>query len=228
MDKTQRVYGKLDPLYTEGSTATLENYRMKAYKETLITARLENWHSEKCGEGEFRICGNIYNDEPIRNLPDGMRVHTSKIIAAPDHVFKEGDIVQTRNSNYLLGKSREVTRTEELEIVGWWFRYYGQGNVIASMESYQSREDCLLSWPNMEDVGEPVSLCPYDEAMKRIKELEAENAKLQEYKTKFLQLTAQRERELSAISNKLGMSNIDDPMFEDWMEDAILREQLKE
>ena len=74
--------------------------------EGLINGRLENWHSEQRTEDyEFMLFGNVYDHGPDRYFEDGERVHTSLVIAPPGHVFKEGDIVQTRNSRYLLGKS---------------------------------------------------------------------------------------------------------------------------
>lgn len=66
--------------------------------EDTITGRLENWHWDMY----FKIIwGNIYDDINKRFV-DGTWIHTSDIEGQKE--CKEGDIVKTRNSSYLLGK----------------------------------------------------------------------------------------------------------------------------
>ena len=62
-----------------------------------VTGRLENWY--RWGS---MIVGDVYGDVRER-FEDGQSIHTSSIKGDRDNL-KEGDVVQTRNSRYLLGK----------------------------------------------------------------------------------------------------------------------------
>ena len=69
-----------------------------------VTARLENWLMDnKSG----CLIGDIYDDE-LKRWPDGQKIKTSKL--APMSVqaspAKEGDVMYTLNSSYLLGKKK--------------------------------------------------------------------------------------------------------------------------
>ena len=68
-----------------------------------VTGRLENWFPDKATKKEFIIWGNIYEDNDGR-WADGYFIHTSGIL---HRKVSEGDVVQTRNSSYLLGKPKE-------------------------------------------------------------------------------------------------------------------------
>ena len=63
-----------------------------------ITGRLENWYVDLRGSTMI-IWGQLYDDVRKR-WRDGEYVHTS---SAEIKEVKEGDIVHTRNSVYLLG-----------------------------------------------------------------------------------------------------------------------------
>ena len=66
------------------------------------TARLENWLMDnKSG----CLIGNIYDDETKR-WEDGQKIKTSKILpmSAQTETPKEGALISTMNSVYLLGK----------------------------------------------------------------------------------------------------------------------------
>jgi hypothetical protein len=67
-----------------------------------ITTTLENWYLVK---GLNNFVGNIHNDIRKR-WPDGRIIHTSYI--DDDKVklseYEEGDIIETQNSIYKLGK----------------------------------------------------------------------------------------------------------------------------
>ncbi|MGL1886294.1 MAG: hypothetical protein OCD76_07245 [Reichenbachiella sp.] len=67
-----------------------------------VTGRLEDWYRSQPAsyEDEFMIWGDCYDDIHKR-FPDGMVIHTSGI---KNREVKEGDVVKTRNSTYLLGK----------------------------------------------------------------------------------------------------------------------------
>ncbi len=70
-----------------------------------VTGRLERWHVGMYDEGgEVVIWGDVYEDVHGR-FNDGTYIHTSGIKAG---AFKEGDVVTTRNSTYLLGTKMEV------------------------------------------------------------------------------------------------------------------------
>lgn len=61
-----------------------------------INGRLENWHMlGNC------ICGNLY-DDPDKRWKKGEYVRTS-LVRDSIESLKPGDIVQTKNSRYLLG-----------------------------------------------------------------------------------------------------------------------------
>lgn len=62
-----------------------------------VTGRLENWYLH----GYVLLVGDIYDDIRGR-FEDGQSIHTSAIKDNGDNI-KEGDVVQTRNSRYLLG-----------------------------------------------------------------------------------------------------------------------------
>ena len=64
------------------------------------TARLENWIKD----ANFNIIwGNIYDDSKKRWV-DGTPMHTSFIEGLGEMSPKEGDIITTLNSKYILGK----------------------------------------------------------------------------------------------------------------------------
>ena len=66
-----------------------------------ITGRIDRWFREQVTNKEFIIWGCIYNDIDER-WRDGTYFHTSGI---KNRKCKEGDVVETRNSRYELGKS---------------------------------------------------------------------------------------------------------------------------
>lgn len=65
-----------------------------------ITARLELWYKEPTVADMVIIFGRIFDDSEGR-FNDGDYIYTSDF---KDRELKEGDVVQTRNSRYLLGK----------------------------------------------------------------------------------------------------------------------------
>lgn len=65
------------------------------------TARLENWEYDK---GWYVFKGYIFDDVHMR-FPNGSYIHTSHCVE-PD--AKEGDIIHTLNSTYLLGKPTSI------------------------------------------------------------------------------------------------------------------------
>lgn len=62
-------------------------------------ARLEDWYTYKI-RGFTVLMGRVYEDS-ARRFRDGEDIYTSKIQSA---TFKEGEIVRTMNTRYLLGK----------------------------------------------------------------------------------------------------------------------------
>jgi hypothetical protein len=94
-------------LYTIG-----KNYMIR------VTGRLEYWNVQSSpNEEEFILWGKVWDDAKHR-FRNGSLIHTAGI--AGDHTgLKEGDIVTTRNSVYLLGKKKgndfynEDTNNEE-------------------------------------------------------------------------------------------------------------------
>lgn len=69
----------------------------------MLTGRLENWTVVSVSSIDFVIYGDMYDDNNNR-FKDGTAVRTSSIKQRP---VSEGDIVETKNSTYLLGKPRE-------------------------------------------------------------------------------------------------------------------------
>ena len=65
------------------------------------TARLEYWSYDKVWHV---FNGHIFDDVRMR-FPDGSYIHTSHCVE-PD--AKEGDIIHTLNSTYLLGKPASI------------------------------------------------------------------------------------------------------------------------
>jgi hypothetical protein len=65
-----------------------------------ITGRLENWTHIS---GKV-IYGNVYNDARER-FPDGTFMRTSRIVS-PLENLREGQVIITLNSRYLLGKKK--------------------------------------------------------------------------------------------------------------------------
>ena len=64
-----------------------------------VTGRLENWAF--FGKA---LCGQIYDDKKGR-WPDGHAVKFVKVAACR---LREGGVIKTRNSSYLLGKEAGV------------------------------------------------------------------------------------------------------------------------
>lgn len=73
--------------------------------EQQITGTLHNWYLGKNYGEEYILWGDIRGDIHGR-FPDGSWIHTSGIKHSdfPVESLKEGDVVKTRNSTYLLGK----------------------------------------------------------------------------------------------------------------------------
>ncbi len=76
---------------------------------TNITGRLENWYLQiedgyRREDGLHRIVGECYDDAKGR-FPDGLKIWTS-LITNTDVDYKEGAIIDTLYSTYLLGKER--------------------------------------------------------------------------------------------------------------------------
>ena len=67
-----------------------------------ITGRLEHWSRHQTTNKEFIIYGHLYDDVHKR-WENGYYIHTSGIL---NRKLAEGDIVNTKNSTYLLGKRR--------------------------------------------------------------------------------------------------------------------------
>lgn len=64
-----------------------------------ITATLENWRAYSFSEDITQVVGDIHGDTEQR-WPDGTVIRTSKVVSGE---FKEGEIIKTLNSTYLLG-----------------------------------------------------------------------------------------------------------------------------
>jgi hypothetical protein len=74
-------------------------------KKNEITGTLENWYVEQVTDEEFVINGHVYGDIHRRFEP-GAFIHTSGI---KNREVKEGDVVETRNSRYKLGRPMNET-----------------------------------------------------------------------------------------------------------------------
>lgn len=72
---------------------------------TKINGRLEYWYYSPT---TLRIAGHIY-DDPDTRWPEGTQIHTSRVVPGE---FVEGQIVNTLNSAYLLGKPFPIQRHE--------------------------------------------------------------------------------------------------------------------
>jgi hypothetical protein len=70
-----------------------------------VTGKLENWKVFKIVDGVCLIWGNVYGDSKDRFV-EGARIHTSAIKSDGKH-FKQGDIIDTMYSIYLLGAPLE-------------------------------------------------------------------------------------------------------------------------
>lgn len=69
-----------------------------------ITGRLEGWSPQSSPAlSEFIIWGEVYDDIHGR-FPDGRTIHTSGIPVDELPNLRAGYVVETRNSNYLLGE----------------------------------------------------------------------------------------------------------------------------
>lgn len=72
---------------------------MSNHNKEVVTATLEQWYPDKY----YRILwGNIKDDVRSR-WADGTKIHTSFIPDTDLRTLKEGDLVVTLNSVYLLG-----------------------------------------------------------------------------------------------------------------------------
>jgi len=66
-----------------------------------IAGTIEGWHVSGRHKGQVAVIGTIYGHS---RFPEGGWIITS---GTKQESFKEGDVVVTRNSRYLLGKARE-------------------------------------------------------------------------------------------------------------------------
>jgi len=81
----------------------------------VLTGRLENWYVDVFGQDV--IWGEIHDD--IRGRwRDGHYVHTSSIPGLDKLELKEGAVIHTLNSVYLLGKSLADYAFERDELLG--------------------------------------------------------------------------------------------------------------
>ena len=69
-----------------------------------ITGRLEYWIYD---ERNNIFWGDLYGDVHNR-WRDGQDIHTSTVTTPEAPLSKEGDVIETLNSKYLLGKKMEV------------------------------------------------------------------------------------------------------------------------
>ena len=67
-----------------------------------ITATLENWYPIQCTSKEMVINGECYGDS-LGRFPDGTPIETSGV---KNRSLSEGDVIETRNNIYKLGKKR--------------------------------------------------------------------------------------------------------------------------
>jgi hypothetical protein len=76
--------------------------------DTEVTGTLENWRVQDWDNLEYVIWGNVNGDVNGR-FRDGYYIHTSGITKSlhPVSSLKEGVVVHTRNSAYLLGGELE-------------------------------------------------------------------------------------------------------------------------
>lgn len=74
-----------------------------------ITGRLENWSWDL----KFPIIWGFLYDDIHKRWRDGQMIHTSSIDKKKFRDVKEGDIVETMNSRYLLGKPSEVIKNDK-------------------------------------------------------------------------------------------------------------------
>jgi hypothetical protein len=70
-----------------------------------ITGRLENWVPQ------FNILWGHVHDDVRKRFEDGTWIHTSSIFNVNLKDLKEGDVVQTLNSSYLLGKRGKIDKS---------------------------------------------------------------------------------------------------------------------
>lgn len=77
---------------------------MRGMKEN--RGRMENWviRGRWDVDRDLVVFGNIHSDT-TRRFADGDGMHTSTLVS-PHKEYKEGDVVETRNSSYTLGKER--------------------------------------------------------------------------------------------------------------------------
>lgn len=68
--------------------------------------RLENWSLDPYKR--HILWGNVYSDNEKNRFKDGDYIHTSTIMLPPIEELKEGSIVATLNSVYLLGKELQL------------------------------------------------------------------------------------------------------------------------
>ena len=70
-----------------------------------VTGRLEGWVRDPY---KAVVWGYLFDDVHKR-WEDGIHIHTSHIEDFSDLDLKEGDVVTTANSTYLLGKELKIT-----------------------------------------------------------------------------------------------------------------------
>ncbi len=71
--------------------------------KTVIVGTLEGWFIQQVSNKEVIFWGDIYGDK-LGRFPDGSHIHTSGVVLKGKP--KEGDIIETRNNKYKLGRSR--------------------------------------------------------------------------------------------------------------------------
>lgn len=79
--------------------------KVEQEKDTEYTAKLDNWvydHFHKV------FWGNVIDDKRDRFI-NGTWIHTSHCL---EHEAKEGDIVHTLNSSYLLGTPQKPSKSQ--------------------------------------------------------------------------------------------------------------------
>lgn len=66
-----------------------------------VTGLLDEWHFD----GSSRLIGRLYGDTKGR-FQDGTEVKTSTVTAG---IAQKGQVIETRNSRYMLGNPRSTT-----------------------------------------------------------------------------------------------------------------------
>jgi hypothetical protein len=92
---------------TSGGNMKVGKYKVQEITDGEITGRIENWSIDSDFVDGYTVVRGHVHDDVRGRWREGQYVRSSALVGDCFDHLKEGDIVRTLNSKYLLGKPKQ-------------------------------------------------------------------------------------------------------------------------